>query len=42
KKGIFSNNNDDLDSLVTSLNEHFTDVKVEVIGCVALFSGKKI
>ena len=42
KKGIFSNHNDDLDSLVTSLNEHFTDVKVEVIGCVALFSGKKI
>ncbi|MGF1788633.1 class I SAM-dependent methyltransferase [Photobacterium swingsii] len=42
KKGIFSNHNDDLDSLVASLNEHFTDVKVEVVGCVALFSAKKI
>ncbi|MBF4344022.1 methyltransferase type 12, partial [Vibrio anguillarum] len=42
KKGIFSNNNDDLDSLLLSLNKHFTDVKVEVVGCVALFSGKKI
>lgn len=42
KKGIFSNSNDDLDSLLLSLSKHFTDVKVEVIGCVALFSGKKI
>ncbi|MGL0936166.1 class I SAM-dependent methyltransferase [Vibrio vulnificus] len=42
KKGIFCNSNDDLDSLISSLNEHFTDVKVDVIGCVALFSGKKI
>ncbi|MCG7498260.1 class I SAM-dependent methyltransferase [Vibrio sp. Of7-15] len=42
KKGIFSNHNDELDSLIASLNEHFTDVEVKVIGCVALFSGKKI
>jgi len=42
KKRIFSNHNDDLDSLVTSLNEHFNDVQVEVIGCAALFSGKNI
>ncbi len=42
KKGIFCNDNDDLESLLSSLNEHFTNVKVEVIGCVALFSGKKI
>lgn len=42
KKGIFSNQNDDLDSLLILLNEHFSEVKVEVIGCVALFSGKKI
>nr|WP_237158125.1 class I SAM-dependent methyltransferase [Shewanella psychrophila] len=42
KKGIFSNQNDDLDTLRKSLNEHFVDVKVEVVGCVALFSGKKI
>ncbi|MBY5946016.1 class I SAM-dependent methyltransferase [Photobacterium rosenbergii] len=41
KKGIFSNHNDELDALVASLNEYFTDVKVELIGCVALFSAKK-
>lgn len=38
RKGIFSNENDELASLVAGLNEHFTDVKVEVVGCVALFS----
>jgi ubiquinone/menaquinone biosynthesis C-methylase UbiE len=42
KKGIFSNNKDDLESLLISLNEHFSDVKVEVVGAVALFSGKNI
>ncbi len=40
KKGIFSNQQDDLNALVTALNAHFSDVKVEVVGCVALFSGK--
>ncbi len=42
KKGIFSNERDEFDVLVNSLNENFSDVKVEVIGSVALFSGKKI
>ena len=42
KKGIFSNHDDDLESLVTSLNQHLSDVEVKMIGCVALFSGKKI
>jgi len=41
KKGIFSNLNDDIESLITSLNEQFSDVEVEVVGCVALFSGRK-
>lgn len=41
KKGIFSNESDELDALSSSLNENFFDVKVEVIGSVALFSGKK-
>ena len=42
KKGIFSNHNDDLETLVILLNSHFSDVKIEVIGCVVLFSGKNI
>lgn len=41
KKGIFSNLNDDLDSLATSLSEYFTEVEVELVGCVALFSARK-
>lgn len=40
-KGIFCNYSDDISSLVNSLKEHFSDVKVEVVGCVALFSAKK-
>lgn len=41
KKGIFSNENDDLEGLLNALNAHFSDVKVEVVGCVALFFGRK-
>ncbi|WP_440054011.1 class I SAM-dependent methyltransferase [Pseudoalteromonas sp. T1lg65] len=41
EKGIFSNLDDDLDSLTEVLNEQFIDVSVELVGCVALFSGKK-
>lgn len=40
KKGIFCNFNDDLDSLSNSLNEHFSNVEIKMIGCVALFSCK--
>jgi hypothetical protein len=39
-KGIFSNQNDDLDGLARSLNKHFRDVSIQVVGCVALFSGR--
>lgn len=42
KKGIFSNMDDDLVSLDTALKEHFSDVKIELIGCVAIFSAIKI
>ncbi|PKH07777.1 bifunctional 2-polyprenyl-6-hydroxyphenol methylase/3-demethylubiquinol 3-O-methyltransferase UbiG [Moritella sp. Urea-trap-13] len=42
KKGIFSNANDDLVSLDTALKAHFYDVKIKVVGCVAIFSGIKI
>ena len=39
-KGIFTNNQDDLSGLRTTLSEHLTDVSVEVVGCAALFSGR--
>jgi hypothetical protein len=39
-KGIFSNQDDDLDGLARSLNKHFRDVSIQVVGCVALFSGR--
>lgn len=40
KKGIFSNQADDLDSLHNELSRRFKDVSVEVVGCAALFSGR--
>jgi hypothetical protein len=40
KKGIFSNDRDDLDGLHRELNRRFDEVKLEVLGCGALFSGR--
>ncbi len=40
RKGIFSNERDDLPSLNRSLRKRFKDVSVEVVGCAALFSGR--
>ena len=40
KKGIFSNQYDNLEDLKSALNQRFKDISVEVIGCVALFSGR--
>lgn len=40
KKGIFSNVQDNLDSLNSALTQRFRDVSVEVVGCGALFSGR--
>ncbi|MFB2896191.1 class I SAM-dependent methyltransferase [Aerosakkonemataceae cyanobacterium BLCC-F50] len=40
KKGIFSNQSDDLEGLKRSLKQRFRDVFVEVVGCAALFSGR--
>ncbi len=40
KKGMFSNQYDNLEDLKSALNQRFKDVSVEVIGCVALFSGR--
>jgi hypothetical protein len=39
-KGIFSNQDDDLEGLETSLNKRFRDVSIEVVGCAVLFSGR--
>ena len=39
-KGIFSNRQDDLDSLRQALDRRFRAVSVEVVGCAALFSGR--
>lgn len=38
-KGIFANQDDDLEGLERSLNKRFNNVSVEVVGCAALFSG---
>ena len=39
-KGIFSNTKDTLDDLKNALSQRFENVKVDVVGCVALFSGQ--
>jgi 2-polyprenyl-3-methyl-5-hydroxy-6-metoxy-1,4-benzoquinol methylase len=39
-KGIFSNENDDLDGLKRALGQRFRSVSVEIVGCVAVFSGR--
>lgn len=40
KKGIFSNQNDDLNGLRRTLSQRFRELSVEVVGCAALFSGR--
>lgn len=40
RRGIFSNERDDLDGLTQALTQRFRDVSVAVVGCVALFSGR--
>lgn len=40
KKGIMSNEHDSLDGLKAALGQRFREVSVEVVGCVALFSGR--
>ena len=39
-KGIFSNTKDTLDDLKNALSQRFENAKVDVVGCVALFSGQ--
>jgi ubiquinone/menaquinone biosynthesis C-methylase UbiE len=40
KKGIFSNQHDNLEGLKRALGQRFRDVSVDVIGCAALFSAR--
>lgn len=40
KKGIFSNQQDDLEGLRHELGKRFRDVTVEVVGCAVLFSAR--
>jgi hypothetical protein len=42
KHGIFSNADDDLGGLRAVLNEHLRDVTIEIVGCVAIFSGRVV
>lgn len=39
-KGIFTNEQDDVEGLRAVLSERLKDVTVEVVGCAALFSGR--
>ena len=40
KKGIFSNTEDNFEGLEIALNQRFENVTLNVVGCVALFSGR--
>lgn len=40
-KGVFTNERDTLDGLQQSLHQCFREVSVEVVGCAALYSGRK-
>jgi hypothetical protein len=40
RKGIFSNENDDIDGLQRALGQRFRSVSTEIVGCAALFSGR--
>lgn len=39
-RGIFSNTADTADGLRSLVNAHLIDVTIEIVGCVALFSGR--
>ena len=40
KRGIFSNQRDDLEGLKRELSKRLRDVSVEVVGCAAMFAGR--
>mgnify|MGYP003667925817 FL=1 len=41
RKGIFGNNQDTQAGLKAALGQHLEDVDIKIIGCVALFTGRK-
>ena len=41
RKGIFSNQADDLPSLRRALEERFTNATVKIVGCAALFAARR-
>lgn len=41
RRGIFSNEADDLDGLRRELRKRFEHVSIEVVGCAALFSARR-
>jgi 2-polyprenyl-3-methyl-5-hydroxy-6-metoxy-1,4-benzoquinol methylase len=41
RKEVFSNEHDTLEGLERALHDRFRDVKVEVAGCAAIFSGRR-
>jgi SAM-dependent methyltransferase len=40
RKGVFANREDDLGGLRRALVQRFAEVSIEVVGCVALFTGR--
>jgi len=40
RKGIFSNDKDDIDGLERALGQRFRSISIEIVGCAALFSGR--
>jgi 2-polyprenyl-3-methyl-5-hydroxy-6-metoxy-1,4-benzoquinol methylase len=42
KKGIFANTADNLESLKIALHQRLDNVEIELIGCVALFYGRRL
>ncbi|MCP4512834.1 MAG: methyltransferase type 12, partial [Fuerstiella sp.] len=40
RKGIFSNQQDNLEGLQRVLSQRLNDVSIEVVGCAALFAGR--
>ena len=39
-KGVFSNTQDDLDTLGGNSQKRFSDVSLDIVGCGALFSAR--
>jgi len=40
KHGVFNNAEDDVEGLQWALSQHLTDATVDIVGCVAIFSGR--